>query len=161
MTVRRATETDAEAVARVHVLTWQAAYRDVFPPERLDALDPRHRAPGWRERLAAGALVLVDEQRTGFASAGPSRDEEGAGELYAIYVLPERWGGGLARRLLAAAEEELRAAGFERATLWVLAENPRARGFYEACGWRADGTSRRVTHLGVEVEELRYRKPLS
>ena len=30
-TVRRAVPADAEAIARVHTTTWQAAYRDVLP----------------------------------------------------------------------------------------------------------------------------------
>ncbi|HEY6055903.1 MAG TPA: GNAT family N-acetyltransferase [Gaiellaceae bacterium] len=96
----------------------------------------------------------------GFASVGPSRDEQGVGELYAIYVLPERWGSGLARELLAAAEAELRGLGYAEATLWVLEANPRARGFYESCGWALDGAAKTDVHLGVDVAELRYRKAL-
>lgn len=160
MPVRRAGAEDADAIARVHVRTWQAAYRDVFPPEQLAAIVVEPRALAWQALLAGRVTAFVDEDGAGFASVGPSRDEDGAGELYAIYVLPERWGSGLARELLAAAEAELRAQGFVEATLWVLADNPRARGFYESCGWRLDGAAKTDVHLGVEVAELRYRKAL-
>lgn len=161
MAVRRATADDADAIAAVHVRTWQGAYRDVFPPEALDAIAVEPRALAWRAQLAGGPVsAFVDEELTGFASVGPSRDEQGAGELYAIYVLPERWGSGLARELLAAAEAELRGLGYAEATLWVLEANPRARGFYESCGWALDGAAKTDVHLGVDVAELRYRKAL-
>jgi hypothetical protein len=38
VTVRRATPADARDISFVHVCTWQAAYRHVFPAEVLDAL---------------------------------------------------------------------------------------------------------------------------
>ncbi|HEY6030487.1 MAG TPA: GNAT family N-acetyltransferase [Gaiellaceae bacterium] len=159
--VRRATAEDADAIAAVHVRTWQGAYRDVFPPEALDAIAVEPRALAWRAQLEGGPVsAFVDEELTGFASVGPSRDEQGVGELYAIYVLPERWGSGLARELLAAAEAELRGLGYAEATLWVLEANPRARGFYESCGWALDGAAKTDVHLGVDVAELRYRKAL-
>ncbi len=161
MPVRRAGVDDADAIAAVHVRTWQGAYRDVFPVEELDAIAVEPRALAWRSQIAGGRVsAFVDEELTGFASVGPSRDEDGVGELYAIYVLPERWGGGVARELIAAAEEELRARGFAEAVLWVLEDNPRARGFYESCGWAVDGGEKTDVHLGVEVAVVRYRKAL-
>ena len=52
-------------------------------------------ATRWRERLdepPAGWTTFVAESATaassGFAAVGPSRDERGLGELYAIYVEP-------------------------------------------------------------------------
>jgi hypothetical protein len=43
--------------------------------------------------------------------------------------------------------------------LWVLADNPRARTFYEREGWRAEGT--RIDAVsGVDVEEALYRAVL-
>jgi hypothetical protein len=40
--------------------------------------------------------------------------------------------------------------------LWVLADNPRARRFYEREGWRPEGT-RIDTVRGTDVEETLYR----
>ena len=71
----------------------------------------------------------------GFASVGPSRDERGIGELYAIYVEPDQWSTGAGRALIERAEERLRHA-YGEATLWVLEDNPRARAFYERGGWQ-------------------------
>ena len=45
---------------------------------------------------------------------------------------------------------------YAAAMLWVLADNPRARRFYEREGWHVEGT-RTDAVRGVEVDEARYR----
>ena len=164
MDVRSATVADAEAIERVRVHGWRAAYRHVYPADDLDALPVD--ASRWAQRLAAPpdgwSIVVGDEggRVVGFAAVGPSRDEDGGGELYAIYVDPADWSTGAGRALLARAEELLR-ADYDEATLWVLEENPRARRFYEAFGWTADGGRKAVERLGVRAPEVRYRKTLA
>jgi GNAT superfamily N-acetyltransferase len=155
--VRPATADDARGVAEVHVRTWQEAYRHVFPAEVLDALDVDRYADGWRDLVARGPVwVTADGDRiVGFASAGPSRDEEDVGELYAIYVLPEAWGSGAGHELMHAVIDWFLGEEYTTAMLWVLTDNPRARRFYEREGWRADGRRTDQMH-GVEIEETRY-----
>ncbi len=161
--VRTATVQDAEAIARVHVRSWQQAYAHVFPAEALAGLSVERRADSWRELLeTSDALVAEDaEGVVGFANVGRSRDEDGVGELYAIYVDPAAWGDGHGRRLIEAGEALLRDRGFVEATLWVLEDNPRARCFYEAAGWALDGASQTIEPLGVQAVEVRYRKSLA
>jgi GNAT superfamily N-acetyltransferase len=165
--VRRAEPADARGIAEVHTRTWQAAYWHVFPAEMLDALDVDDRVRGWLERIEADMAVWVAEAEdgiVGFVAAGPSRTEDGQGkegqaELYAIYVLPEAWGSGAATGLMAAFKDWLGREGYATAMLWVLADNPRARRFYEREGWRVDG-ERVETIRDVEVEEALYRLAL-
>ena len=159
MTVRAARPEDARGIADVHVRTWQAAYGHAFPAEVLDELSVDERESGWLERLEAGMDIWVagdGEAIVGFAAAGPSRTEEESVELYAIYVLPEHWGSGAARELMAAAIGSFVEGQYASAMLWVLADNPRARRFYEREGWQLDAT-RTDAVGGVEVEEARYR----
>ena len=140
---------------------WQSAYRHVYPAADLDALpiDPER----WRSRLHVpppGWTTMVCEHEgrvVGFASAGPSRDEDELGELYAIYVEPEAWSTGAGRALMAAAEQRL-SSEYDAALLWVLEDNPRARGFYERGGWVPDGVRKAEERLGVRAPEVRYRK---
>jgi ribosomal protein S18 acetylase RimI-like enzyme len=103
-----------------------------------------------------------DGRVVGFVAFGPDRDEDGHGELYAIYVLPEHWGGGSGRELLTAAKEGLTEAGYPDMRLWVLAENTSARRFYERMGLTPDGTTQTWTPRGTtaELPELRYATPL-
>jgi ribosomal protein S18 acetylase RimI-like enzyme len=161
MEIRRALPGDAAAIADVHVRTWQAAYEHVFGAERLAALDIAQREQRWRRALEAGDQAgFVAEQDgivVGWATVGPGHEDEPAGELYGIYVAPEAWGAGAGPALLRAAVDELRGQGHDEAVLWVLADNPRARRFYEREGWTADGGRRTGEHLGVRTEEIRYR----
>jgi GNAT superfamily N-acetyltransferase len=159
VSIRAARPEDARGIAEVHVRTWQAAYRHVFPSELLDQLSVDEREPRWRRWLEAGTGIWVaveDDAVVGFAAAGPSRTEEIAAELYAIYVLPEHWGSAAAHELMSAVTDWFRDEGYKSAMLWVLAGNPRARRFYEREGWQFDATRTDVVR-GVEVEEALYR----
>lgn len=164
--MRRARPKDAAAIAEVHLRTWQGAYEHVFGAERLAGIDAERRRRGWErvlaERLDETVFVAEREGRiVAFASVGPSRDEPGEGELYAIYALPEAWGSSAGRALMEEALAALRGLGFGEATLWVLDDNPRARRFYEREGWMPDGARREGEHLGVVTAEVRYRIELA
>jgi ribosomal protein S18 acetylase RimI-like enzyme len=168
--LRHATERDARAIAEVHVRSWQQAYRGQLPQSFLDSLSISDRAASWQRRLqtAPGAdrpfwIAEVPGKVVGFVNTGPSRDDDtpsGTSEIYAIYVHPECWEKGIGTRLLERAVHDLRRHGYSSATLWCLATNAQARGFYERAKWRADGATKRETVGGVETEEVRYRLPL-
>lgn len=182
MTIREALPEDAAAVAAVHVRSWRAAYRELLPATYLEALDVEERAAWWRDRLEApdGPTVLLatgadgpavgfcclrpwgteESGRDGDRDGGRDADRAATAELAALYVLPEAWGTGVGRRLVEAAVETLGASGFRSVLLWVFAENVRARRFYEAAGWRADGTVVREETGGRMLDELRYRRDL-
>jgi GNAT superfamily N-acetyltransferase len=166
LNVRDARPEDAEAIASVHVRTWQGAYRHVFSAEALDSISVQRRVDGWRRMIVEArprSHVLVAEEDDvvhGFASGGPAEEDASLGELYAIYVLPETWGAGLGRALIAESVARLRAAGFPEAILWVLEDNPRTRRFYEQSGWRLDGEPHEQTFLETPVRVVRYRTAL-
>lgn len=168
-TLRDAVLEDARAIAEVHVASWRWAYRGHLPDETLDGLDVAEREAGWLEVLSsddARDQVVVAESAgrvVGFARVGANRDDdavEGAGELFAIHVAEDVAGVGLGRGLLERSAAALRDAGFDRATLWVLETNDRARRFYEREGWVWDGT---LSSLQVECSNLpivRYAREL-
>jgi L-amino acid N-acyltransferase YncA len=163
-TVRPATVADAPAIGRLTVRAWQAAYRGHMPDDYLDGLRASDRAAHWEGALRREDLrgvILVAERAgevIGFAVAGPSRDPEGAGELYVINLDPDHWGTGAGRALLEAAQAELARLGFDEWVLWVLSGNARARRFYEIAGWVADGTQRTSEVFGTTVHEVGYRR---
>jgi ribosomal protein S18 acetylase RimI-like enzyme len=79
----------------------------------------------------------------------------------ALHVDPGRWGRGLGRALITEARARLASRGFQEACLWVLADNERARRFYEIDGWSPDGARRMDGFGGVSVEEVRYGRRLT
>ncbi len=161
--IRQARVADAEAIARVHVESWRGAYRGLLPDEVLAGLSVERRRAQWEQFVgdpASRVLVAEDEGAVvGFVYVGPSRDEPGAAELYAIYLDPARWDRGLGRELMERGVEAMRELGYAEATLWVLDTNERARRFYDAAGWRLDGAEK-TEEIGQPVTEVRYRRPL-
>ena len=151
---------DAAEIARVHTLTWQAAYDHVFGADRLASIDVARREAGWARVIADGEAVYVAVEAgriLAFVSTGPARDQAGLGELYTMYALPEAWGSGAGPALMSVAKRQLLADGWTEAILWVVEGNPRARRFYEREGWSADGGRKQEAFLGVDVVEVRYR----
>lgn len=168
VTLRLARADDADAIGRIQVETWRAAYTGLMPEEAVAGFDVESRQRMWREGLGrrprpGSATFVVEDggEVVGFASVGASRDEdaEREGELYAIYLHPSRWGDGIGRALLQRAEESMRSSGFRHALLWVLAGNERAERFYRAAGWEEDG-EKVEDFQGATVTERRYRKAL-
>ena len=133
-------ETDEETRGKafVHWRCWQEDYRGLVSDAYREALtlaECERRAFRWRD----GLLVAKDGERVvGFVGYGDRGEEApGLGEVFAMYVLAEYRGTGVAQRLMEAALDALRA--YPRVVLWVLRDNPRAIRFYEKCGFQPDG----------------------
>lgn len=169
MAIRMARLEDAPAIAQVHVIAWQAAYRGLLPAALLDNLTVEGRIQEWNEILSLGGgyiLVCTNADRIiGFAGCGECRDYDlsdgRTGEIYAIYLHPAFWGQGYGIMLLDAAFTLLQQDDYRLVTLWVLEGNQRARGFYEHVGFIKDGAIKIEALPGsVDVREVRYRRIL-
>jgi GNAT superfamily N-acetyltransferase len=81
-------------------------------------------------QIANGQVIVAElgGEIVGFAAAV-------GGELDGLFVEPDAWGCGIGRALADAAAHEARQRGL---SLTVIA-NPAARGFYESCGFSAEG----------------------
>jgi GNAT superfamily N-acetyltransferase len=162
--IRQATLHDAEEIARIHILTWRAAYAGIVPDSYLRELSPAARSAQWRARLTGsteGAFVAEEgPEIVGWILFGPSRDEGAleTGEIYAVYVQPDRWGRGHGVRLMESAEGGLWRLGVKSITLWVLERNQRSRAFYSKAGYRPDETRKQIRLGGRPLWEMRYAK---
>lgn len=163
--IRRANIADAEAIATIHVRTWQTAYAEIFPAEFLANLSVEKRVAAWREQLTDNpAATFIAEENglvTGWVSGGLSVDADATGEseVQAIYVLPEYWDKGVGADLMQAIEQALPPS--HGTTLWVLRDNQRALRFYEKLGYLADGAQEELERGGVKRWKIRLRKHLS
>ncbi|MGC1173849.1 N-acetyltransferase family protein [Polaromonas sp.] len=169
MNIRAASSSDAEAIARVHVLGWQHAYAQVLPADFLSSLSIERRATMWAEAIEKQTQQLlvaeVEGEIVGFSAFGMCRDDDSVAtdfEVWAIYLRASFLGTGAGRSLWLHSLSAMRIAGAKRATLWVLAENERAIRFYRAAGFAEDESSRKVVHIGgVSVDEIRYAQQIA
>lgn len=163
MSVREARLEDAPAIAGVNIRSWRTAYAGILPDSFLEAMDVAEDEQRWRRaiRLASPKQrpVLVaegaEDSVVGFAVVGEDNEEPGHGLLFLLYVDPTAWGSRAGHELMAASEAWL-AERWDRAVLWVLEANERARRFYERAGWHADGGESWSTYDDVRLKALRY-----
>jgi ribosomal protein S18 acetylase RimI-like enzyme len=148
--IRAARPDDAAGIAAVNRRSWDAAYRGMVDDAVLDGLDASDLEGDWRaaiERPRAGARLVVAEDAggevVGYCRYGPGKDRDVdptlAGEVYGLYVAPDRWGAGVGSELLRAAFGDLARLGRREVRLEVVEANARARAFYERIGFEADG----------------------
>lgn len=163
--IRRATVGDADAIAVVHMRTWQAAYRGLMPSDFLEQLDVAERAERWRRNLSSTAgdhFVMEDDagRIVGFCSVLPSpnpHDDETIGVIAALYVDPPHWRRGFGAALMQVATARARERGFRELWLRVLEGNESARRFYENLGFQVDGSAQREAYGDAVLPVLRYR----
>ncbi|WP_119459630.1 GNAT family N-acetyltransferase [Rhodospirillaceae bacterium SYSU D60014] len=176
LVIRPASQTDARAIARVHVETWRSTYAGSLPDRVVVRMSTENKTAVWREmigRRGSREAILVAAVPgagvVGFASCGPAAStllrprsvlqaaEPYAGEVYTLYVLPDWQEKGIGRRLLCGCFRALAEAGLESAFLWVLASNP-SRFFYEAMGGLRAG-ERDEALWGAVLHEAAYGWP--
>ena len=163
--MRSATTDDSEAIEDVRIATWRVAYHGIMPDSYLNALEVRPamvrgRAEGLATGATAGVVALRDGRLRGFSLYGTSRDEGIYGmEVYAIYVLPGEFSTGMGGALMAESVARVRESGHAEVGLWVLAENARARRFYERFGFTLSGRTKVLPD--PPLEEIHYRMALS
>ena len=157
--IRAAAETDAGAIAHVHVESWQTTYAGIMPAAYLAGLDETLRARLWGEWLSGGSLVFVaewDGRVVGFAHGGANREAVGEcdAELYSIYLLKEAQKRGIGAELLRAMATAMLERNFKSMAVWVLEQN-RSRSFYEKTGAQL-ATSKVIDIGGTKLMEVAY-----
>ena len=158
--LRPVTDDDLRAVGALHFHSRAAAYADILSPDALAYGSPEVLGEWWAERWkwerdTHRLTVAVDgDTLAGFTYLGPS-EQDGVAELYAIHADPAYVGTGVGRALMLDALPALAGLG-DRAVLWVLAANERARRFYERGGWALEGTTRTEPIGGEPVDQVRY-----
>ena len=101
LAIRRAGLDEAEAIARVRVLSWQAGYPGLVPQAVLDAMTVEDNARRTEKRMSDPDLRLADDwlawrddEAVGWLGSGRCRDEDLADQLVGLLDLGH---GGLRR----------------------------------------------------------------
>jgi GNAT superfamily N-acetyltransferase len=132
--IRDASHDEVETCFSVQRRSAVVGYAHIFPQDRYPFPDDVVRRE-WAERMTTADWVGLAErggEAVGTISVVGNRIES-------LFVVPEEWGSGVATQLLAAGLDRIRAAGHGAAALDVMADNARARRFYEREGWTPDG----------------------
>lgn len=130
--IRSAQPTDMAAVAVIWHRAWHIGHAGHVPDGLTAArtLDAFHaRTPA---RVADTMVAEIAGELVGFTMV------EGD-EIEQVFVDPRSHGTGVAAPLLAAAEQQVAAAGHDVAWLAVVVGNARARAFYQKHGWHDAG----------------------
>lgn len=167
--IRSAKPGDAHTIAEIHVAAWRIAYRGLLPDEVIHSLSVEQRRGFWKGVLSkpSGSKVDLAEDDEGpiaFCSYGPTRDDDadGAAEIYALYVHPDKWRRQAGRALCEQALREAALRGHGAMTLWVVKGNESACHFYERLGFAPDGAERKNDQLlPTPFHEVRYRKVIA
>jgi ribosomal protein S18 acetylase RimI-like enzyme len=161
--IRKATTSDAQGIAKVHIDTWRTTYHGILPDEFLSNLSYDRARRNWETthlnpNSQNAVYVAEDGPRNivGFAICGSDRDNDPVykGEIYGIYVLQKMQRRGIGKQLILAAVQDLKSRGFSSMVVWVLAYNP-SRRFYEEMG--GEHVERRdITTGGKLLKEFGY-----
>lgn len=159
MEIRSITQDDNPLeISKIYESSWKYAYKDILPQDYLDSI-PTGQWANSIHKVGMNNLVLTEHGRIiGTASFCKSRWEKYSdyGEIVSIYFLPEYMGKGYGKLLLNRCAEELKQCGFRKMLLWVLADNHRARAFYEKNGFIYSKVYQDDNIGGKEVRELLY-----
>jgi ribosomal protein S18 acetylase RimI-like enzyme len=163
--LRPAADDDLPAIGALHFHSRATAYAGILSPDALAFGSPGALGEWWAERWKWErethrlTVAVAGDALAGFSYVGPS-EQDGVAELYAIHADPAYVGTGVGRALMLDALPALAERG-DRAVLWVLTDNARARRFYERGGWLPDGTTRTEPIGGEPVAQLRYGRDVS
>jgi GNAT superfamily N-acetyltransferase len=150
--VRAARKSDAAALAAVTAASWRGQYAAVLPTAAA-LLDEAALTDRWAQALeiddASSVLVATSgDDVVGLAVVGPGADpdlEERADEVAEVVELAVRPGAtrqGHGSRLLAAAVDRARSAGFVAVVVWCGARDDARRAFLVSSGLEPDGATR-------------------
>jgi predicted N-acetyltransferase YhbS len=136
LVLRPIREADLDAVRKLQADSFSALAGAVHSPAQIAAHVALIMAPDYAGELLSNNL-LVAEAPDGavVATAGWCRvpDDDETARLRKVFVAPDRAGQGLGRRMVEAAEDAARAAGFRR---FRVRSNANAEAFYARLGYR-------------------------
>ncbi len=155
--VDQASPADAGVLAEIWHLGWLDGHADSVDPELVAVRTGSEFHRRMNERITEVSVARHNGEPAGFVLVVENEVEQ-------IYVSRDHRGAGIAQALLAHAEQQIAAAGFNEAWLAVVAGNDRARAFYSKQGWADEGAFEyEAASVGgtIAVPSHRYVKPLT
>ena len=140
MLIRPSRETDARAMSRIYVQTWQDTYLSVIPCGYLFTMSvPRHEQAFFKELKSRKVISFVAEDAgrvMGFITGGYERNGDViySGEIYTLYVLKNHQRRGIGAELVSALARQFNRESIYSMLVRVLKENPYRRFYSKISG---------------------------
>lgn len=154
--IRKAQVGDEKSLAQLQVLSWKAAYQDLLLTSDLQKyLDVSYVESIYKKILdnnkGVGFIMRVGDKDHCLAFWDKARNVEHNEfvELICIHSLPDKWRQGFGTKMLKYVISDCIECGYSHIILWVLAENERAKHFYESLGFYKT-TMSKVGIMGIE-----------
>lgn len=125
--IRAFEEADVAALRRLICETIDVSYAPVYPPKALDFFKAFHAEEKVRERAQRGTVLVAEANGAPIATGSLLE-----GEIFAVFVHPDRQGVGLGKALMERLEGDARIAGVTESVLSVSLPSKR---FYEGLGY--------------------------
>ena len=163
LTIRKAQNSDLNAIAGVNQTTWQATYADLYPTDFLKSRTLESMTKEWEVALqdrnpsVSWFVAEEGEKIVGYAGAGriPDSGLEYGAELYSIIVSPDQQKKGIGSKLLGEAARFLQRLEVKSLMVWIPQENPFHR-FYEKQGGQKLDHEMEVDYGGKKVTVICY-----
>ena len=155
MKIRKAIESDAKGLAKVHVDSWRTTYANIIPDEYLKNLSYENREKMWTSAIPHDHVFVAEDENgtvVGFSSGGKERSGQYKGfdgEIYSIYILKEHQGKGIGKALVHASVDYLKLEGLNSMIVLVLEDNISCK-FYEALG------GKKIDTVEIEIAGNKY-----
>jgi putative acetyltransferase len=154
VTLRPATDADRPGICTVHVRAIRETCSRCYSPDQVAAWAGLLAPDSYRGVLQERVMVVAID---GASVVGFGQLNQTAGEVDAVYVLPERQGEGTGRLLLAELESQARARGLGKLGLSATLN---AAAFYERAGYVQHDVVIHRLPTGVELQCIRMTKAL-
>lgn len=157
-TIRLATTEDIPVIMDIHQRSWLFAYKHCLPLQLIQN-HTANRYNMWKELLAKNDdeqyVAVFNGKIIGFLGVIAPRDVDlfkDTRELQGLYLDPDYVGRGFGTRIINWVKNSTLSMGCTRISLWVLAQNIRAKNFYRKNGFCPDG-SVKLSGLNDTIQE--------
>lgn len=157
--ISKATISNIEELASIHVNAWQQAYKKMIPKEYLESLSVNKRKENFHNDFTNKPdlefyFIQCNGENAGILIMRNNINHKCI-EILAFYLLKSYWHRGIGTSVMNLIKEKLKNLQFKKITLWVLDENKQAIKFYEKNNFIKSNNYKSI-NLGNELLEIEY-----
>jgi ribosomal protein S18 acetylase RimI-like enzyme len=164
--IRAASTKDVEAIAKIHVDSWEAAFEGLMPEQYIADFSLEKRINEWRSIIDNKKEVVLVVERSnqviGFLSYTNNENRLPKSILLSkLYISPSVYQKGLGTLLLTQLFSTLTGYAIEQVSLYVLDSNISAINFYKKHGFEETGDAVKEDFEGQTITDIEMIKKMA